>query len=39
MVPASLAYGDRGASDDIGPNQLLQYDIELVGIVQTTGAN
>jgi FKBP-type peptidyl-prolyl cis-trans isomerase FklB len=39
MVPASLAYGDRGASDEIGPNQLLQYDIELVGIVQTTGAN
>jgi FKBP-type peptidyl-prolyl cis-trans isomerase FklB len=32
VVPANLAYGDRGAGTDIGPNQVLQFDVELVGI-------
>ena len=31
-VPANLAYGDRGAGADIGPNQVLQFELELVGI-------
>lgn len=31
-VPASLAYGDRGTGTDVGPNQVLLFDIELVGI-------
>jgi FKBP-type peptidyl-prolyl cis-trans isomerase len=32
VLPASLAYGDRGAGTDVGPYQVLQFDIELVGI-------
>lgn len=31
-VPASLAYGDRGAGNSIGPNEALVFDIELLGI-------
>jgi FKBP-type peptidyl-prolyl cis-trans isomerase len=27
-----MAYGERGVGSDIGPNELLVYDIELVGI-------
>jgi FKBP-type peptidyl-prolyl cis-trans isomerase FklB len=32
VLPASLAYGDRGSGTDIGPNQVLLFDLELVGI-------
>ncbi len=32
VVPANLAYGDRGTGVDVGPNQVLRFDIELVGI-------
>jgi FKBP-type peptidyl-prolyl cis-trans isomerase len=31
-VPSSLAYGERGAGNDIGPNEVLLFDLELVGI-------
>jgi FKBP-type peptidyl-prolyl cis-trans isomerase FklB len=31
-VPANLAYGDRGTGTDVGPNQVLLFDLELVGI-------
>ena len=31
-VPANLAYGDRGMGTDVGPNQVLQFEIELAGI-------
>jgi len=32
FIPSDLAYGDRGAGPRIGPNQVLIFDIELIGI-------
>jgi FKBP-type peptidyl-prolyl cis-trans isomerase FklB len=34
VIPANLGYGDRGRDQDLGPNEVLIYDIELVGIDQ-----
>jgi FKBP-type peptidyl-prolyl cis-trans isomerase FklB len=32
FVPPPLAYGERGVGTDIGPNELLKFDIELVEV-------
>jgi FKBP-type peptidyl-prolyl cis-trans isomerase FklB len=34
-IPPQLGYGERGVGSDVGPNELLVYDIELVGIAPT----
>jgi FKBP-type peptidyl-prolyl cis-trans isomerase len=32
VIPASLAYGEQGAGKDIGPNEALIFDLELISI-------
>jgi FKBP-type peptidyl-prolyl cis-trans isomerase FklB len=32
FIPSDLAYGDRGAGKDVGPNATLIYEVELVSI-------
>jgi FKBP-type peptidyl-prolyl cis-trans isomerase len=37
-LPANLAYGDRGAGGDIGPNSVLIFEVELLEIVKPDAA-
>jgi FKBP-type peptidyl-prolyl cis-trans isomerase FklB len=32
FIPADMAYGDRGAGNDIGPGETLIFEVELVSI-------
>ncbi len=32
-IPAALAYGERGAGRDIGPNEALFFDVEIVDVI------
>ena len=31
-LPANLAYGNRGTGADVGPDQVLLFDLDLSGI-------
>ncbi|MEX0636715.1 MAG: FKBP-type peptidyl-prolyl cis-trans isomerase [Ferruginibacter sp.] len=37
-IPSSLAYGAQGAGQDIGPNEILVFDIEVLDIMNQTQA-
>jgi len=33
-IPSDLAYGENGVGQDIGPNELIIFDVELITIIQ-----
>jgi FKBP-type peptidyl-prolyl cis-trans isomerase FklB len=34
VLPSELAYGERGAGQDIGPGATLVFEVELIDIVK-----
>ena len=38
VIPPALAYAERGAGNDIGPNQVLIFDVELISVDKTAAA-
>jgi hypothetical protein len=37
-LPPALAYGERGAGADIGPNQALVFEVEMMSVEKTPAA-